>query len=111
MVAPKNPVGQCLMCQLSISQLKDAITQVVGFVGRIPKKELQVRNMSFEFLSHVTATQDSIIEYFQDHGVLRPKTNPFLCPIESCVKAMSWTKRNDINDGYVSSCSKHRYVA
>ena len=63
--------------------------------------------MSFDFLSRVTATQDSIIEYFQDHGVLRLKTNPFLCPVENCRKAMSWTKRNDISDGYVWRCSKH----
>ena len=103
----KTQLLSALCCQLSISQLKDAITQVVGFVGRIPKKELQVRNMSFEFLSHVTATQDSIIKYFQDHRVLRPKTTQFLCPNESCGKAMSWTKRNNISDGYVWRCSKH----
>ena len=46
-----------------ISQLKKFFSQIVGFV----------KYMSF-------------FEYFQEHGVLRPRTNPFPCPMESCGK-------------------------
>ena len=63
--------------------------------------------MSFAFLARVTATPDSIIEYFQERGVLRPKTNPFPCPVENCGKDMAWTKKNSISDGYVWRCRKH----
>ena len=63
--------------------------------------------MSYQFLHRVTETPESIIEYFQENGVLRPKTNPFPCPVESCGKDMAWTKRPDISDKYVWRCSKH----
>ena len=63
--------------------------------------------MSFAFLARVTATPESIIEYFQEHGVLRPRTNPFPCPVENCGKDMAWTSRKDISDGYVWRCRKH----
>ena len=67
------------MHQLSISQLKNSIAHVVGLVRRIlKKKELQMRNMTFDILSRVTATQYSIIEYSKDQGILSLKMNPFL---------------------------------
>ena len=47
--------------------------------------------MSFGFHSRVTATPDSLIEYFQEHGVLRPRTNPYPCPVVPCGKDMAWT--------------------
>ena len=42
--------------------------------------------MLFAFLACVTATPESIIKYFQEHGVLWPKTNPFSCLVENCGK-------------------------
>ena len=51
------------------------------------------KKMSFEYLFRVTKDKESIIDFFQEQGVLRPKDNPFLCPVESCKKAMTWTKK------------------
>ena len=37
-----------------------------------------------------------LIEYFQEYGVFKPRSNPF--PVEPCGKDMVWTKRKGIHD-------------
>ena len=61
-----------------IIQLKKSLSDKKIFILELLVSIFKYK--SFGFHIRVTATLDSLIEYFQEHGVLRPRTNPFPCP-------------------------------